>query len=62
MTNHEAASFIVKSFVINGELKNCANCSNWDKDRNECSLYKVTPPIEVILYGCGADWEMDIPF
>lgn len=62
MTNQETATFIVKSFVENRELKNCANCANWADTSHKCGKFGMTPPIAVILYGCGKDWLIDIPF
>jgi len=62
MTNQEAAVFIVKSFIRNGEMKSCANCGNWDNKTPKCTLFGTVPPIEVILYSCGKPWVEDIPF
>jgi hypothetical protein len=62
MTNQEAAVFIVKSFIRNGEMHSCENCANWDRKNNKCRLYDTVPPIEIILYSCGKPWELDIPF
>jgi hypothetical protein len=62
MTNQEAATFIIKSFIRNGELKSCANCSQMLSASTKCLKYNVVPPIEIILYSCGAGWEDDIPF
>jgi hypothetical protein len=62
MTNQEAATFIVKSFIRNGEIHSCDNCDSWNRQKHICDKFGVTPPIEVILYSCGKGWCLDIPF
>lgn len=62
MTNQEAAVFIVKQFIRGGELKSCLNCAHMVNASTKCLKYNATPPVETILFSCGAGWEYDIPF
>ena len=62
MTNQEAAVFIVKQFIRGGELKSCASCIHMLRNISKCAKYDAVPPIETILFSCGAGWEDDIPF
>ena len=62
MTNHQAAEFITKSFIRNGEMHSCDNCDQWNRTTGKCDLFAITPPIEIILYSCGKHWCYDLPF
>ena len=46
--------------VERGYIITCLNCENFI-DKTKCALANVTPPPEVVLYGCEA-WDQVIPF
>jgi len=43
------------------ELESCINCDWWEDKDESCFKYKVTPPIDVIVFGCE-EWTDPIPF
>jgi len=43
-------------------FRSCLNCIQFDTKTEQCLMFKVRPPAEVILYSCGPTWEADVPF
>lgn len=60
-TNHED---FFREMIKRQVFSSCINCINHSgKDpKASCLKYKTTPPPEVIVYSCGANWEGDLPF
>lgn len=44
-----------------GLFRTCANCDNWSKEKQQCTLYNALPPAEVIVIGCDKHTDL-IPF
>lgn len=42
-------------------FKSCLNCINLSEDKKFCALNNLTPPMEIIVYGCELH-EFDCPF
>lgn len=47
--------------IVGAILPTCANCGNYDHNREVCKLAGQRPPAVVIVRGCPS-WEDDIPF
>ena len=59
----EAANSFHRDMVESQLVTSCLNCSNFlTKPSEKCMKYNTLPPAEVIVFGCGAGWEADIPF
>jgi len=45
-----------------GLVRSCWSCDNMNRDTNVCQKFKVQPPVRVITFSCGPDWEERVPF
>ena len=49
--------------LINRQLIcSCFNCEHMNKETELCDLYKMRPPMHIIIYACGDSWMGEIPF
>lgn len=55
----EAQADLHKQLITTQTVRSCLNCDEWQN--NACMKYAVTPPGEVIVYGCP-EWIAAIPF
>jgi len=66
---HEAVKTVVEFLIGAQRMRSCANCLyannniyTKEPDAFKCTKFGVVPPINVILFSCGKEWEGDIPF
>ena len=58
--NLEAAKIMHQKMLNNGTFPSCLNCDHFTTP--VCSIYKVTPPPEIIVFSCEQNWVEVIPF
>jgi hypothetical protein len=66
---HEAVKVVVDFLVAAQRMRSCGNCLHANnnlyiksEESFKCTKFGVVPPINVIFFSCGAEWEADIPF
>ncbi len=59
---YDVANRFHKQAINDGIFQSCLNCEQWKTKENKCEKFGVTPPAEVIVFSCGKDWMIDIPF
>lgn len=59
---HAVADRFHKQMIEAGTFQSCLNCDQFKVKENKCEKFGVTPPAEVIVFSCGKDWALDIPF
>ena len=53
------------SAIVNGTFpfQSCINCKNFNEPDELCILYKMKPPVRVLVFGCDSYEDVgDIPF
>ena len=61
-----AQEIMHRAWITTGDFRSCLGCDHWrqngdQKGPEECTLYNMRPPADVIVFGC-AEWFPDIPF
>lgn len=61
-SEHEAARKTVLAMMHTGILHSCYTCEHFDRKVDSCDKFQTKPPAEVIIFSCGDDFSLDIPF
>jgi hypothetical protein len=62
MNKTEAAKIIFTDLLYAGVFQSCWNCENFDRNKDYCDKFSTKPPTEIIIFSCGKDWCLDVPF
>jgi hypothetical protein len=61
----QEAALILRSYQLNDidchRWMTCINCEEWSNKAEECVLYRIKPPLMVMITGCEK-WTPSIPF
>lgn len=62
-----AQEIMHRRMIFTQDVHSCLNCENWrpngdSKGVEECALYNMRPPADVLVFSCGISWMPDIPF
>lgn len=65
MSSEQEKTTIVKAYQEElsnrGLLRHCGNCEHANFEENKCALFNATPPMRVVVVGCG-HWTIYLPF
>ena len=43
-------------------VQSCVNCAKFNPELEICKMVNQRPPARIIVFSCGEQWEIDIPF